>query len=387
MRITRPIGGRLLRILMTTTIIFVSGALVACRDEPGTCDTRALGGLAIAVGGRANSPRPAVPSLIEAEIQQVIDKGTAVTVLQVDGRPEIVCTVQYSSNSVNPAAIERDKQQFVATAKALVSAVRADEAEADVLAALSLAAATAGDGGTVVLIDSGIQTTDPLDMRDGSVLAEDPQRVADELARLGQLPDLRGRTVILASIGYTASPQDRLDEYTRLRLTQLWSAIVARAAGGIAPIIVDGPNTQEAWPDMPPVATVPVIVPKPDFCDTTQVLQDGGPVSFVPDEATFIDPAAARRVLSVYANWLISYPTARATVTGYIAHYGPNVPDEGLALQRAQAVTNELVALGVSPNQLETRGGGWGGVPSLDAGPDPRYDQQNRRVEIAIACG
>lgn len=116
-------------------------------------------------------------------------------------------------------------------------------------------------------------------------------------------------------------------------------------------------------------------------CDTLSVLPDNGAVGFVPDQAEFRDPAAARKVLGGFASFLRENPAATVLVKGYIAHYGSG----DLSQHRADRVKQELAAQGAT-NAITAKGMGWGPYPSVSTPPDPRYDQKNRQVTRSVAA-
>jgi OmpA-OmpF porin, OOP family len=217
-------------------------------------------GLAVAVGDRANSPKPELPTEVGPELDKIMDdtaRGVpdrGVTLVRVDGRPTIGCVMTFSSNAKNPIAARHDRAQFVATVQARVAELAAVEKGADPLTALSRAAAAAGQGGTVVLVDSGLQTVAPLDFSAAKLLDADTDHLVAQLAKAGELPDLHGRRVVLAGIGYTAPPQASLSENQRAHLIELWQKIVT-AAGG-RPVVVTAPNTTPSDPGLPKVKKV-----------------------------------------------------------------------------------------------------------------------------------
>src|SRR4029077_8318458 len=110
--------------------------------------------------------------------------------------------------------------------------------------------------GTVVLGDSGLPTVAPLDFHVSGLLDADPDAAVQELSSSGYLPDLSGRTVVLAGIGYTAAPQSPLDDRRRLNLVHIWQKIVTGAGAKVQ--TVTSPNTAPAMTDVPAVSTVDV---------------------------------------------------------------------------------------------------------------------------------
>ena len=361
-------------------------ALAACSDPPQPCSTVAKAGLAVAVGGRANSPAPAVPDRVGTLIDKAVTDGTGIDIIRVDGRPSIVCAMSFKSDAANPVARADDLNRFKRQARGAVSATRAKEPEANPLQALTLAAASAGPGGMVVLLDSGVQTVAPLDFKVQGLLDADPDAVARALSSDGYLPDLDGYTVVLAGIGYTAAPQSPLDDRRRANLVRIWEKIVSAAGATVE--TVTSPNTADALDNVPAVS--PVEVPPTDVirigCNTESILSNDGTVGFLPDSTTFVNSGLARKALAEFAAFLKQNRDAHASLVGTVAHYGTDLGDAGLSRLRAQRVRDVLVDLGVDGSRIVAHGAGWGPFPTKSAPPNPADDPRNRRVVVTITC-
>jgi outer membrane protein OmpA-like peptidoglycan-associated protein len=364
----------------------VSPVLAACTDPPQPCPIVAKAGLAVAVGGRANAPAPIVPDGVGALIDNAVTDGTGIDVIRVDGHPSIACAMSFKSDAGNPVALADDLNRFKQQARGAVVATRAKEPEANPLQALTLAASAAGPGGTVALVDSGLQTVAPLDFHVPGLLDADPDGVVKQLSSIGYLPDLRGRTVVLAGIGYTAPPQSPLDDRRRANLVHIWEKIVSAAGATVQTIT--SPNTAAA-PENVPVVSV-VDVPPTDVirigCNTESILSNDGAVGFLPDSATFVDSGLARQTLAEFAAFLKQNRSAQAGLVGTVAHYGTDDGDAGLSRLRAQRVRDVLIELGADGNQVVAHGAGWGPYPTKTGPPSPTDDPRNRRVVVTIMC-
>jgi outer membrane protein OmpA-like peptidoglycan-associated protein len=93
--------------------------------------------------------------------------------------------------------------------------------------------------------------------------------------------------------------------------------------------------------------------------------------------------SGAERTLSRVAELLQEYPDRAVIVEGHTDDVGSSAYNEGLSRQRAQSVTDALIANGVPRNRFEVRGLGESApaVPNTDAASR----QQNRRVEIVLS--
>jgi outer membrane protein OmpA-like peptidoglycan-associated protein len=373
---------------LAAIVVLAAGSpvLAACTDPPQPCPIVPKAGLAVAVGGRANAPAPIVPDGVGALIDKAVTDGTGIDVIRVDGHPSIACAMSFKSDAANPVALADDMNRFKQQARGAVVATRAKEPEANPLQALILAASAAGPGGTVALVDSGLQTVAPLDFHVRGLLDADPNDVVKQLSSNGYLPDLRGRTVVLAGIGYTAPPQSPLDDRRRANLVHIWENIVSAAGATVQ--TVTSPNTAAAPRNVPAVG--PVDVPPTDVirigCNTESVLSNDGAVGFLPDSTTFVDIGLARQTLAEFATFLTQNRDAQAGLVGTVAHYGTDDGDAGLSRQRAQRVRDVLIELGADGDRVVAHGAGWGPFPTKAGPPSPTDDPRNRRVVVTITC-
>ena len=127
--------------------------------RPGpTVSDRGAGGLAVAVGGRADAPAPAAPDQVGELIDQAVADGTGINVIRVDGQPSIACALSFRSDAANPVAKADDLNRFKQQPEASWARPGQKEPEANPLQALVLASHAAGPGGPLILLDSGLQT-------------------------------------------------------------------------------------------------------------------------------------------------------------------------------------------------------------------------------------
>ncbi|MGW5718976.1 OmpA family protein [Amycolatopsis sp. NPDC003865] len=392
---------RLPHVLLAAVVLLP--ALAACDAESdaaaptaariGKC--QATGPFAVAAGGRAGSPQPVLPDQVGLIVQAAVTAardhtpGPKVSVVTVDGRPEVTTSAQFYSDANNTAALEDDQARFIREFATAVASVRAKVAEADVLGALGVAAHATGEGaGTVVLVDSGLQTVPPLDFRQPGLLDADPGEVASALG--DAVPDLRHKTVLLAGIADTAAPQAPLDTARHNQLTELYKAI-AKAGKADCVDVLPEPHGGAAPAGVPPVGVVPV--PLPDNLDPDQftklVLPDDGKVGFQPDRADFRDAAAAGEVIAPVARWLAARGSRGVRLTGTTARTGDRAGQIALADARANAVAGLLVQGGAKREQITTAGVGSyfdGYVPdhNADGSLIPAAAARNRTVIVEV---
>ncbi|MGK3207306.1 OmpA family protein [Amycolatopsis sp. MEPSY49] len=323
-----------------------------------------------------------VGQIVQAAVAGVPDHtpGLKVSVINVDGRPAVTESATFHSDANNTAKLDNDRTGFVRKFATMVTSVRAKVPEADVLGALAVAAHATGDGpGTVVLVDSGLQTLPPLDFRQPGLLDADPAEVAGALGEA--VPDLRHKTVLLAGIGDTAAPQAPLDTARHNQLTELYKAVVKAGKADCVAVLPE-PHSGPAPTGVPAVGAVPV--PLPDNLDPDQftklVLPDDGKVGFRPDRAEFRDAAAAAEVIAPVARWLTGRTSRSVRLTGTTARNGARDGQVALAEARANAVAELLVERGAKREQVSTTG-----VGSYFDGYVPDHDSDGSLIPAAAA--
>ena len=231
----------------------------------------------------------------------------------------------------NSPRVRQDVQRILT---AIVDA-RPDSPGIDDLEALSVAADAARAAGDphaeLVLIDSGLDDRGALDFTEPGMLAATPAEVAQQLKASGNLPDLRGFTVLLVGLGYTAPPQAPLSAKWRCGVTRIWGTVVtaAGAKDEIIPQPGQGPSvdTDQLVKAVPVPPTQPVLVPpaprgKPHK-PTIVIFTQESAVRFEPNTTVFVDPAAAKQALTPIAKWLAADPSRHARLEGTTADVGP----------------------------------------------------------------
>lgn len=346
------------------------------------------GSLALLAGGRANSARPELPALAQTLLVDAAAARATISLYRVDGRPTRAWSGHFALEAPTQAALRQKAEDYAQQVTGLFAQLTAKAPEADPLTALSLAARDTAAGGTIVLVDSGLQTVAPLDFTSGDLLAAAPADVVADLRAHKLLPDLTGRTVVLAGLGDTAEPQTALDNAYRSNLIALWTAIAD--AGGACVDLDERPLQGQPADGLPTVAQVKVpTAPIVEACGVT-ILPDSSHVGFKPDTAEFRDPAGARQALTALAT-AAKRPDTRTTLEGTTATAGGVTSRVALSTKRAEAVRTVLVALGVPADDITARGVGTASryhVNDLDGNGNliPALAVTNRTVVATLTC-
>jgi len=363
---------------------FAPGSVdLACPSQPG-------GSVTLAVGARANSAAPVLPPAIVDLIREAAKQSQAISLVRVDGSPTVSFQGTFRTDAANDVARNNELDQFVRDVQGRVTALLPKAPEADVLAALGEAARITPEGGTVVLVDSGLQTTGQIRFQDPGTFGADPNEFVSYLQARSLMPALTNRSVVLVGLGNTAEPQAALDPSLRTRVTALWQTVVSSAGASCVEVVDTAAARTSVTTDIPVTPVTLPMVPPFQPCGET-VLRDGDTVGFLPDQAVFRDAAAARATLQDLATLVIN-GRQMVELIGTTAMAGPS--EDGriqLSLQRADAVKAVLVELGVPGDRITTTGAGatWPDrVP--DIAPDgsliPWAAAQNRSVIVRLSC-
>ncbi len=169
----------------------------------------------------------------------------------------------------------------------------------------------------------GLDDRGALDFTVPGLVAATPAEVAGQLRAAGNLPDLRGLTVTLVGIGYTAAPQPPLPDKWRSNITQIWVAVLRAAGATVAVIPQPGQGPSVSTDEPVRLVPVPATQPVRPRTHTTIVFTGASPVRFQPDTTAFADQAGAIRALTPIARWLAADRSRHARLEGTTADVGP----------------------------------------------------------------
>jgi outer membrane protein OmpA-like peptidoglycan-associated protein len=356
----------------------------------GSGSSEPSGGLAIVVGAHSNMPAPSLDGAAQDALETAVRSQSYLAMVVVDGAPfALDAAGPLLASDANDVAKKADWAKNRRLVAGALDAAAAKAEEADLLTALDEAArsiSSAGGAHTIVVVDSGLSTVGPLDFRRTGLLDADPAELAAGLQAAHELPDLAGADVVFEGLGDTAAPQPPVGRAQRTNLVAIWTA-VAKAAGAGSVTVEESPLGGPATPGLPAVSVVPVS--SGVQCTASTVTLTGGDVAFQPDSATFVDPAAASQTLKPVAQQMVDAGFT-ATVSGMTADVGDLAGRRTLSRQRAQAVADVLVALGVPADRMTVAGLGSefpGYVQDHDVDGNLVADKAaaNRKVVIELA--
>jgi OmpA-OmpF porin, OOP family len=217
--------------------------------------------VAVAIGARSNSPEPALSADITSPMNSAMSAHRAISIVRLDGSPQMVFNQAFNPQGDNTQMAKAAMNTYVSNLNQILQGtqqtptdIRAQAPQADVLDALAVAASEVPPGGNVIVMDSGLQTTAPLNFATG-LLNDNPQTIVDYLRRAGELPNLKGRHVYFTGLGWTASPQPALGVKDRNKVVGIWTHL-AMAAGASCAYAAPNADTESAVPGRPPVTVV-----------------------------------------------------------------------------------------------------------------------------------
>jgi len=248
----------------------------------------------------------------------------------------------------------------------------------DLLQMIGTAVRATAHPGTLLILSSGLSTAGGFNLRDVGWDAS-PRTVAAQLGQRGLLPRLAGWRVIFSGLADVSGRQPPLPLPQRTTLTGYWLAI-CHAAGATACGTDDTTR-----PDPPSRSTTPVpVVPVPVVTSVTGPRHSAG--LSVPTDELFAFNSSS---LLADADGILGPLAGRAraqhqfvSITGYASPDGGTAAyNLALSRQRAMAVRNRMIALGLPPSQI-TQVTGLG-----TAGRSPRTCDRDGQLDEAICAG
>jgi outer membrane protein OmpA-like peptidoglycan-associated protein len=397
---SRVTGARARLLAAAAAVVAVCAGLTACTSATASgqaCDQSAKRNLGVVAGSTANAPAVSLPASASATLEAAGKTNGSVTVVVPSGTPQVMGTTALGSSAQDAIVCQNDQRTKLTQITSYIDGLKAATPEVDFLGAIDQAARDLGSKPMgVVVLGSGLQTTDPLNFAGTGLLYADPAQVVADLRSRGLLPtDLKGVTVYWSGMGDTAGAQQPLTVPARSNLEAIWSAVITAAGGTLS--LLPEPASGSAPSGLPAVTPVAVeaVATKTDW--SRPVVIRNSELLFTKDTADFADPAAAQKVLAQLVP-TIEQNGKVVTITGTASkdQATDNTADTALSQRRADAVRAALVALGVPPALLQTAGVGfqWCGFrPETDA--SGRYSdalaEQNRSVILTSAgvglCG
>ncbi|MFF1573632.1 OmpA family protein [Leifsonia sp. NPDC058292] len=386
--------------LAVAAVIALAAGLTACAPATASgqaCDQSARRNLGVVAGSTANAPTAALPTSAVTQLAAVGKSNGSVTVVVPSGTPQVMGTTVIGSTAQDAVVCQNDQRTKLTQITSYINALKASAPEVDFLGSIEQAARNLGANPMGVLVmGSGLQTTDPLDFATSDVLSADPAQVAGDLQTRGLLPtDLKGVTVYWAGMGDVAGSQSPLTIPARSNLAAIWTAII-KAAGGTLSLLPE-PASGSAAAGLPTVTAVPVAAVQTKTDWTHPIVIRNSELLFTKDAATFSDAGAASAVLQQLVPSIEQNGQA-VTITGTASkdQATNNTADTALSLRRAEAVKSALVALGVPASLMTTAGVGyewcgWKSETDASGGYSDALAEQNRSVILTSAgvdlCG
>ena len=214
----------------------------------------------------------------------------------------------------------------------------------------------------VLVFDSGLCTTGALSFiehtdykqlleKDEKVSADDTNYVVNQLTSKNELPNLSGVHIRWYGMGLVGGSQKELSRLQILNLSEIWKAILSAAGAEVELCDVNQTSDVRDDSDLPIVSTI-VFDEEIAICLGEDVL------GFEPDKATFL-PGTEEQRARVLADYVSEARTNGILIVGTASTGGQN-EEKGvgfqLSLDRAKAVRNEFVKLGVPESKIEILG-------------------------------
>ncbi|WP_079054374.1 OmpA family protein [Streptomyces graminilatus] len=398
---SRRFVAALLGILVTAGILATAGCSAFSEVGSGrAARCTAPDGLALVVGVHRGVPAPPpaddLTPALKCAITETIRAERPVRLVLAGGHPRVISP---DFESVKDGTLAEQGSNWVQDnmrkLNAEVARARPDAPGVDALEALAVAADALRSAGSerpeLVLVDAGLNDHGALDFTVPGMLAADPSETAEAMRDSGNLPKkLRGTTVNLVGLGFTAPPQQELGDRWRSNLTDIYKEVLRAAGAQVTTTPRPTQGSSVHTPHTVKVARVPRTEPiEPEPGDTI-VFRGDSQVRFEPNSLEFVDEKAAIRALEPIAQWLSADRSRHARLVGTTADVDLMSRQVRFSRQRADRVADLLIELGASARQLSTRGVGSAFpayVPDHDAAGNllSAPAALNRSVRIALS--
>lgn len=342
--------------------------------------------------------------LVQDTVYSTVRNYGFIAVVNADGSPEIVHAESYDlEDKYKSASKERLDMDARSKATSIVLSMQniiANDPEVDYLESLRLASRTLSslegyDSMNIVLIGTGLSTAGAMNFSNNLFSAE-PETVVKLLNEKSEIPNFSGITVYSQQLGDVAAPQQELTSAQRVKLEKIYGGIVETGGGNFVynEIIANPVDDTKQYPSVTPVkipSDTPIsfeeVVFEEDNIFKEPVFLTEEKIGFVADKDVFLNPEDTSDVLRPVADYLASHPSVSIVLAGTTAGDTDTDFTMTLSKQRAEAVKNALIELGVSADRIITLGLGSEKDPwhVYNAGYDGVAASGNRKVVLLDA--
>lgn len=391
-------------ILMLACVITLVSTLAGCSGN-GVKAPAEKAAVCYVIANTANSKGLNFNSpLVQDTVYSTVRNYGFIAVVNADGKPEIVHAASYDLEDKYKSA-SKEKLDMDARSKATniilsMQSIMADDPEVDYLESLRLAVRTLSslegyDSKTIVLMGTGLSTTGVMNFSNNLISAE-PEMVINLLNEKSEIPDFKGITVYSQQLGDVAAPQQELTSAQRIKLEKIYGGIV-ETGGGIFvynEIIANPVDDTKQYPSVTPVklpSDAPIsfeeVVFEEENIFEEPVFLTEEKIGFVADKDILLNPTEASETLRPVAEYLASHPSISIVLAGTTAGDSDSDFTMTLSKQRAEAVKDALIDLGVSADRIITLGLGSEKDPwhVYNAGYDGAAAAGNRKVVLLDA--
>lgn len=302
-------------IALALAAVLLLGILPGCNAEESVLTH-------IAVVGAAHSNSMGLPltgDTTTALVEQLCRSGGQLTLVTTEGVPRVVNTVSVERPDTSLTA-KRQQTIINGNGQKILAWIEkhavASTPELDVLGALQKGArALAGQDGKryLILCSTLLSTAGPMDFRN-DLLNADPAEIVDALDANSEIPDLKGVDVIVIGAGDVCIQE--LSSKDKQKLHDIWQNLLERT--GAASVTFASELPGEAVSGLPYISIVGTGTADEEKLPEPVIL-DPQSVSFVANQAVFLDAAAAKRALEPIAELLLEHPDFKILLVGCTA--------------------------------------------------------------------
>lgn len=312
-----------------------------------------------------------------------------VTAINADGESEVLIGQDLDiDEKYKHASPEKLKSDAIYRTNSVISYMQtfvADDSEIDFLESLRLACRTMSSlegytSKTIIVLGTGLSTTGYMNFGN-NLISADAAAVADLLEERQVIPDFSGiSTIYWQGLGDVAAPQTDLSPAQRSSLQDIWIEVIRRGGGElVANDFISAPADQETEYPSVSVVDLPAESPvrfeaqaletepdtiaeetaatgssEPAVIQTVKLEEDQ--VTFVGDEAVYLNPDEAVETIRPIAEFLLQYDQVNILLAGTTAGDEDSDFTFQLSKDRADAVRNTLIELGVNADRIKTLG-------------------------------
>lgn len=358
------------------TIILIGATFTGCSNKSNTTKEKPAN-IVYIVGNHSNAQPPAINnSIVECSVQSAIENNTLLSVIELDGDPNIEEDNRFEFNLKKNVSATIRRKYIAKMTERVIEAFKnlsPKVAEVNILKVFDIASNELNSTLTssefdkhIVIYSTGIQTTGLVNMAKYNILntKETVDEVIHQLSEKNALPNLDGITVEWYNLNAVAGDQKELTSEMQSNNKYFWDSFI-KACGGTVDFKSDNAIDDNTVNYDVGVSVVPVpddSLSIDEYGKNASIVFTTDQIGFKSDSVEFVNKSKASESVKKIVDYMLFNKDYKLLLAASTATVPPQRRCEEFSRKRAEAVKELIISESnneISSNRITTIGMGY----------------------------